>query len=404
MVELKSFRRLMLVGLVSLMVWAHMAQAAHDPRINGFATLGVAVGDSKRAYLGAIDDTPNLHHDTKMGLNISSELSDVWSFGSQFVSSGARDDLGLSADWLFVKYQPQNHFSVRFGRQKLGNRLLSEILDVGFAYPWVRPPQEVYSPINVKTIEGLSVAYTLPWGAWDLVMEPFVAVADTTIFTYSELKVQRKTRVMADHVRGGVVTLNHDFGKLMVSHLSADVSVNGSVIIKDRPVSLWSAATQMDYRDVVVYGEFARCGESNKKAVDDLQSEVAQLTTQQTVATDAVVLADLQSKLQFSQFRLGSEQQSLLVDRAYYLTLGYRFGAILPHFTYAKLQVAERAVLRGQSSLLLGVRNNINDKLAMKFDIQQISPTGNKEGLYQFSNPVTQDKGHVFSLSIDTIF
>src|SRR5687767_2068597 len=58
-------------------------------------------------------------------------------------------------EWANVKIQLTPDFSVRAGRMVLPSLLVSDTRKVGFTYPWVRPPLEVYSLLPVTWTDGL---------------------------------------------------------------------------------------------------------------------------------------------------------------------------------------------------------------------------------------------------------
>ena len=98
---------------------------------------------------------------------------------------------------------------------------------------------------------------------------------------------------------------------------------------------------------------------------------------------------------------------------AWYVTLGYRYRTVLPYVTFADLDEGADATptaLR-QSSVALGLRWDIDDAAAIKFEAKQIdpgetafpplAPTPVKLGLWD--GPQV-DKGNVYTITFDTIF
>jgi hypothetical protein len=69
-------------------------------------------------------------------------------------------------EWANFKIQLTPDFSVRAGRMVLPSLLVSDTRKVGFTYPWVRPPLEVYSLLPVTWTDGLDVSYRLHAGDW----------------------------------------------------------------------------------------------------------------------------------------------------------------------------------------------------------------------------------------------
>jgi hypothetical protein len=70
--------------------------------------------------------------------------------------SGKRDS---EIQWLYVDYRPTSDWSFKLGRQRIPFYQYSEIIDVGFAYPWISLPQEVYNPFLFNDYDGLLASY-----------------------------------------------------------------------------------------------------------------------------------------------------------------------------------------------------------------------------------------------------
>ncbi|ARU54186.1 porin [Oleiphilus messinensis] len=66
-------------------------------------------------------------------------------------------DSGL--EWLYTSIKPTHNLNLKLGKLRTPFFALSEVLDVGFAYPWITPPEEVYINFVFNTFEGLDVRY-----------------------------------------------------------------------------------------------------------------------------------------------------------------------------------------------------------------------------------------------------
>ncbi len=66
--------------------------------------------------------------------------------------------------WANIKYQITPDLSVRAGRIVLPIFLFSDVRKVGYAFPWVRPPIEVYGLVPVDDSDGVDVSYRLRIG------------------------------------------------------------------------------------------------------------------------------------------------------------------------------------------------------------------------------------------------
>jgi hypothetical protein len=64
-------------------------------------------------------------------------------------------------EWANLKYQFTPDFSVRIGRVELPTFLFSDTRKVGYTYPWVRPPIEVYTLLPITASDGAGLSYRL---------------------------------------------------------------------------------------------------------------------------------------------------------------------------------------------------------------------------------------------------
>jgi predicted porin len=98
----------------------------------------------------------------------------------------------------------------------------------------------------------------------------------------------------------------------------------------------------------------------------------------------------------------------------WYATFGYRAGKFLPHITVASvesepLQVVNARQGNTQDSVTLGLRYEVNDSAAFKFEYKaiELDDTSGSSGF--FSSDVngavpTDDKASVVSVALDVIF
>ena len=97
-------------------------------------------------------------------------------------------------------------------------------------------------------------------------------------------------------------------------------------------------------------------------------------------------------------------------QNAWYATLGYRFSSFLPYVTFADIDEGNDAVPNAlrQSSVALGLRWDIDDAAAVKFEAKQIDPGessfGGPYAKYGLWDGALVDKGNVYTITFDTIF
>jgi hypothetical protein len=64
-------------------------------------------------------------------------------------------------EWANLKYQLTPDLSIRIGRTELPTFLFSDTRKVGYTYPWVRPPIEVYNLLPISASDGVGFSYRL---------------------------------------------------------------------------------------------------------------------------------------------------------------------------------------------------------------------------------------------------
>lgn len=140
----------------------------------GFGTLGVVHSSEDQADLTSTIFKPDgaghsqswsADVDSLIGaqatVNPTSRLSAV----VQVIAEQNYDDSHTPhVEWASIKYQFTPDLSVRAGRSVVPTFLFSEARKVGYAFPWVRPPLEVYGLNPLTNADGLDVSYRLHFG------------------------------------------------------------------------------------------------------------------------------------------------------------------------------------------------------------------------------------------------
>jgi predicted porin len=93
---------------------------------------------------------------------------------------------------------------------------------------------------------------------------------------------------------------------------------------------------------------------------------------------------------------------ALADQEAWYATLGYRFKKVLPYVTYSEINEGDDKsnLALKQHSVALGMRFELGENAALKFEALKADPDNNNHGL--FDEPV--DDGKVFTVTMDVIF
>jgi len=160
-------KQLNLIATAVLSVIA--SSSAQAIQFDGFMTAGaskiVSIDDADKGniYIGGLGDrgiTEDLtfERDTRFGLQISSDVTDDMSVVAQVLGRGDDNNFNAIIEWAYIDYEINDIASVHVGKIKQPVYLVNDYIEVGYAYPWIRPPSEVYFANNpLNTVDGIEL-------------------------------------------------------------------------------------------------------------------------------------------------------------------------------------------------------------------------------------------------------
>jgi hypothetical protein len=368
--------------------------------VSGFLTTGVTYGDKQLlptteavSQDGTIENTPGFSADSRLGLQISAKVNDQISITGQLLAKAREENSNVEADWAFINYRASEQISVRAGKIKFPTFLISDYYEVGYAYPWIRPPQEVYSSNPITTLNGVDLLARFRFGDMSLLVQPYYGVsrgaqalvpqeavqafpicfnpAVPGFFTTCPAGTVMYTDFTADALRGINVSLSSDIFTIRAGALETKVNAPAFGVFQDT-AKFSSVGLSMDWHNVVLYSEA------------------------------------------FEREIEGTANLAFPNQKGSYTTLGYRIGKWLPHFTTARIKDNEDPVMMffdvplDQKSETLGLRYEVGSGAALKFEVQKVTPKQGTRGLL-ISAPSTapKDPGDdvmIYGLSLDVVF
>jgi hypothetical protein len=157
--------------------------------------------------------------DTRLGAQADVKFDKKWSAVVQ-VGVEQRYDLSYrpSVEWANVKYQATPDLALRAGRIALPIFLAADYRKIGYAYPWVRTPNEVYGGVPITNNDGVDLAYR-----WQ-----HAGIKHTTQAFYGKtsIRLTDTTGVEARGVGGITHTAEKGAATLRVSAFTAVLNVN----------------------------------------------------------------------------------------------------------------------------------------------------------------------------------
>ncbi|GLX78983.1 hypothetical protein tinsulaeT_23230 [Thalassotalea insulae] len=95
-------------------------------------------------------------------LQATMDLSSKLKVTAQLVAKGV-DDFEPEFDWYYLTYRATDNLTLMAGRRNIPMYYFSEYSEVGYAYPWMRPPSNLYW-WQVTQFNGVNASYSFDWG------------------------------------------------------------------------------------------------------------------------------------------------------------------------------------------------------------------------------------------------
>lgn len=163
--------------LVSLAFCAPAAFAATtvgDLTIGGFGSVGVGIANNDAGYAGYTNDV-DYKQDSLLGLQFDFNINDKAKVTTQLVANG-RYDFEPAIEVAYLSYD-LDVATVRGGKLRTPFFMYSDYLDVGYAYPMLRPSQDIYELLIISSFTGVDALIPVKLGNTTLQLQPFTGVS-----------------------------------------------------------------------------------------------------------------------------------------------------------------------------------------------------------------------------------
>jgi len=344
--------------LVSLPV---LALEQGEYKFNAFGTLGVSNfgGEENIQYgsQGQIQDKWTTEQDSKLAGQFSYGITDKFGITAQAIVKAEADSYKGDIEWLYVNYNIQDNWQVRAGRLRTPVYMLSETLDVGYTYPWIRLPDEVYAQVKLSNYEGFDTIYNMNLDSiGTLSLQALIGQAkNRDYYAYEELH-----DIDYDNIAGANAVLSTEVGDFRVGYVESKLTFENPMFgIKNRKGQFTSLGYKYDNGGLLNYTEWTR----------------------------RIV-----------------EGRTNTVD-AYYTTFGYHIDKFTPHITYAQ---AEEKNGGSQKSMTYGLSYDLLTNVKLKGEYKRVDTqngyAGNfiEEG-FDIIVPNTYD-GNIVSFAVDFVY
>ena len=192
---------------------------AAETRINGFASFvaGSVIEEDEKLF--GYDDTISFKPESLFALQIASDLGDGLSATAQIMSRGS-NDYAAEFEWAYLSYEFNDSTQINAGKLRIPFYRYSDFLDVGYAYPWIRPSQTVYSLV-FTTFNGLSLVNNHTIGDWESSIQGFYGNYDGSVDLLSD-----EDPATLNNMVGINWTLSNDWFNARAVYAQAETSIS----------------------------------------------------------------------------------------------------------------------------------------------------------------------------------
>lgn len=364
-------------------------------QIDGFMSAGVAHINSQRDYLiqdqGAVGDNYNFNALSILGLQFTAKLMKDLSLVAQLVANGDNTNgnraYSVNLDYGYARYEVAG-FEFRVGRFRLPSFLYSATQEIGYTFPWVTLPNEVYSIVPFQNTNGFDTVYRygIGTGGWNLTIEPYVGSSSSKGDLY-------------------LSTYNSDTFAVPTGNFSEN--------------SLFGMVASIGNKYVTFRGTYTHLKLSSNVTGFDINN---QLINQQIVQNQSDQFYSFGGKLLYdgimviSEFAHRDTPDPLASLSGFYGMIGYKVSGFLPNLTYGRLWTTNKNVLEEdtsratelpmkQESYTLGLDYYLNANLVFKGSIGDIRPLSGTRGLFDTVVPSSLKKNNwLYMMAINAIF
>lgn len=383
------------------------AEALPRLKLDGFGTLGIVHSDEDRAdFVSSLLAPEGVGYsadwsakvDTKLGLQLSADLAPRTSGVLQFVMEQQHDGTyNPAVEWANLSFDITRNLQLRVGRMVLPTYMTSEYRKVGYASPSSRPPPEVYHLVPVTNTDGLSLSYRARFGQATNTLQVLYGSKDATVpEDQIDVTVDAENGItLANTLEWGATSLFASYSNIRLTIDAFDPLFEG-------------------------YRAFGPPGEeiADRYHIDDERFEIVSIGTRYDPG-DWFVMAEWAR----------NRSRTLVGDnRGWYITGGYRVGALTPYLTLADRRVFSETSHPGidapqaqplnallnealndaarQSRVAAGVRWDFARSVALKVQFDHIDLGTDSEGVLANDQPGFERGGTValFSTTLDFVF
>lgn len=398
------------------------AQAEVEHHFSGFATLGLVSSDNPNLAFrrdiaqndGSYDGAVEWQTDSLLGAQWQSRWSHMFDTSVQLVAKERFDNSPeKSIEWAFVRYRPIDGLDIRVGRMGTDIFMLSDYRQVGYAFPWARPPHDYYTLLSLYHFDGIDLNKRFDLAESTLNIKVFYGNSEQQY----PLGFESDQSARLDFNPAGIsLSLEHNHWKWRYSYVDVDINNSSTDALVDTlhaVTPLWPEAAE--FADMAVtkgrHFRYHELGMGYDNNIWWVQAEATQLRSQTGIVpqNNQAYLSVGRRIEQFSIYALtgyAKPERDVLV-----VTAPANYPAPIAE-QLTQLASAAELTLNGvriqQKSYGVGVRWDFAAKMALKFQVEEFHIDKDGTNLWLQIDPTEGITGNqtstVISLAMDVLF
>lgn len=189
--------------VLALLSGPSFAQHSDALTISGFGRITAGYLDTDQANFKGYSDSVTAKPESLVGLQASYEFTPAVSLTVQGILHADDSENDSVINWAYLTWQPDDNLVAKFGRLRTPFFALSDVVDVGYSYPWITAPQQVYNAYLFPTFDGVDLSWGYPIGDLDTSLEGYIGRYD------GEINLNNQSTDYTVDVFGGVVAKAH---------------------------------------------------------------------------------------------------------------------------------------------------------------------------------------------------
>ena len=359
-------------------------------QFNGFGTVGITHmgGESDLDYgiQGQTNDGWRGDQLSKLAVQLRYGITDTLSVTGQLGTKPTQDSWGSGTGNLSLGWAACDNRPLCGGRLGTPIYMYSETLNVGFSYPWLRLPEEVYSLVQLTSHDGGDVLYNR---STDIGTLSFQVAGGQAIKRDHYALDDMQELDYRDVFATNLALSTDNFGTFRVGYAEADLQIT----VDETITNVFGAQQNVVFNALDAQkGKFSSVGHQYDNGTWLSAAEAVKLTV---------------------------EHDNDAETNAFYIMGGRRFNDYLAHVTYGQLDESSGR----QVSMTYGLNYSVTPTVTLKSEYKRVDTSQGDESIgvfkanaqqsydnaaYQqtgvFGAPLGTHDADIFSVGVDFIF